>query len=361
MKTLYRMVFRNLISVFLGMLLISVVLFELVYFFGELTRYLDDDELQARDYMRVLGLYVPLAVSYASPLSLLFALVFTLSSLYENREMTVIHSGGISLVNFGLPILGFGLLISFATFYFDNFIVTRSEHQRNEYFADKFQRDRVTRREVLVAITNEGQRLYIANSFDPEDKELRELSIVDKDETGHLSRRIDAVSALWDSERNLWRLEQVRIFTYERDGEITESQKTSMADPDINESLQSFTTQDLPIEEMPLGEAYEYLNSLKRRKLPYLDTAVSFHQRFAFPFTPLVVSLIGLAMVARFRQNTLLMSLLASIAIAVVFYIFRLYAGIASTEGYIPPWLSGWLGILFFLGLGILLFLEAPS
>ena len=82
MKLLYRMVFRSLVPVFVGMLLISVVLFELVYFFGELTRYLDDEQLSTLDYLWVLGLYVPLAVSYASPLSLLFCLgVYALVAL----------------------------------------------------------------------------------------------------------------------------------------------------------------------------------------------------------------------------------------------------------------------------------------
>ena len=361
MKILYIMVFRNLIPVFVSMLFISVVLFEVVYFFGELTRYLDDTELKVQDYLWVIFLYVPLAVSYALPLSLLFALVFTLSSLYDNREMTVIHSGGISLVGFSIPILLFGLIISLGTFYFDNFIVTKSEQQRNAYFALKFQRERINPNEVIVAITNQGRRLYIANSFDPERGELYELSIVDKDEQGNVRRRMDALSATWQSEENLWRMEQVRIFTYQADGEITETQEPFSIQPDINEPVQSFATQNMPIEEMSLNVAYEYLQSLKRRNLPYLDTAVSFHQRFAFPFTPLIVSLIGLAMVARFRQNTLLMSLLASIGISIVFYIFRLYAGIAGAQGQIPPWLSGWLGILFFLLVGIMLFFRAPS
>ncbi len=361
LKTLYIMVFRSLIPVFTGMLMISVVMFELVYFFGELTRYLSNDNLNIGDYWYVLRMYAPLAISYSSPLSLLFALAFTLSSLYDNREMTVIHSGGISLVGFAIPILVFGLLLSLGTFYFDNFIVARSERLRNEYFTTVFQQDQISRSEVVVAITDEGNRLYVANSYDPETTEMRELSIVDKDQTGNVSRRIDAVQAVWDEENQMWRLQQARIFDYGPEGEVTERQEALLADEDLNEPMQSFQTQNLPIEEMTLNVAYEYLNSLKQRQLPYLDTAVSFHQRFAFPFTPLIVSLIGLAMVARFRQNTLLMSLLASIGIAVLFYIFRLYAGIAGVQGYIPPWLSGWLGILFFLLLSLALFFRAPS
>ncbi|MEM9424872.1 MAG: hypothetical protein AAF975_08830, partial [Spirochaetota bacterium] len=62
MKTLHRMVFQNLIPTFIGLLFIAVILFELVYFFGEMTRYLDDEELQASDYLYVLGMYVPLAI-----------------------------------------------------------------------------------------------------------------------------------------------------------------------------------------------------------------------------------------------------------------------------------------------------------
>ena len=361
MKTLYRMVFRSLVPVFLAMLLLCVVLFELVYFFQQLTRYLDDEQLRAVNYLQVLRLYIPLAISYSLPFALLFALVITLAALYDNQEMTVIHSGGISLFRFSLPVLVFGTLVSLGTFYFDNFVVTRSERLRNEYFQRVFQRERVIRSDVVVAIANEGKRLYIANSFDAEFQELGELSIVDKDASGYVRRRIDAVRAIWDNEQELWGLQQVRIFDYEQDGQIRERQQAILTDPKLNEPVQSFATQSLPIEEMTLGVAYEYLNSLKRRKLPYLDTAVSFHQRFAFPFTPLIIALIGLAMVSRFRQNTLLMGLLASVAISVAFYIFRLYAGIAGTQGYIPPWLSGWLGILFFLGVGIVLFIGAPS
>ena len=361
MKTLYRMVFRSLIPVFLAMLLLCVVLFELVYFFQQLTRYLDDEQLRTTDYLQLLRLYMPLAVSYSLPFALLFALVITISGFYDNQEMTVIHAGGISLLRFSLPILVFGTLISLGSFYFDNFIVTQSERLRNEYFQRVFERDRVVRSDVVVAITDEGRRLYIANSFDAEFQELSELSIVDKDVSGYVRRRIDALRAVWNVERELWGLQQVRIFDYEQNGQVRETQMGLLADPDINEPVQSFETQSLPIEEMTLGVAYEYLNSLKRRKLPYLNTAVSFHQRFAFPFTPLIIAIIGLAMVSRFRQNTLLMGLLASVAISVVFYIFRLYAGIAGAQGYIPPWLSGWLGILFFLGVGVVLFIGAPS
>ena len=361
MKTLYRMVFRSLIPVFSGMLLLCIVLFELVYFFQQLTRYLDDEQLRAVNYLQLLWLYIPLAISYSLPFALLFALVITLASLYDNREMAIIHSGGISLFRFSLPILIFGMLVSVGTFYFDNFVVTRSERLRNEYYQRVFERERVIQSDVVVAIANEGRRIYIANSFDAEFEELNELSIVDKDTSGRVRRRIDAVRAVWDTEQKLWGLQQVRIFDYEQDGQVRERQEAILRDSELNEPVQSFATQSLPIEEMTLDVAYEYLNSLKRRKLPYLDTAVSFHQRFAFPFTPLIIALIGLAMVSRFRQNTLLMGLLASVMISVVFYIFRLYAGIAGIQGYIPPWLSGWLGILFFLGIGIVLFIGAPS
>lgn len=360
MRIIPTMLLRGVIPIFGGMTLISVALFELLYFFGQLTRYLDREDIGFQMYLRLLFLYMPLALSYSIPLSFLFALVFVLSSLYDHNEVVVIHTGGVSLTRFGMPILMMGIVLSIGSFFFDNFVVTHSERLRNSLFSEVFETNRVSRSEVTVAITREGNRIYIASGLNQVSNELINLSIIDKEPGKGLLRRIDAKSGVWSDIDQAWVLNSVRIFTY-RDGELFEESQNQLIDKDLNEPTSTFFTQVLPLEEMDVMEAYRQLESLKRRKLPFLETAVNFHQRFAFPFTSFIVAMIGLAMVARFRQNTLLMSLLASIGIAVSFYVLRLYSGIAGTQGAIAPWLSGWLAVLIFLVLGVFILFKAPS
>lgn len=355
---LHLMLTREILPLFIGMLFLFIVIFELIYFFGELTRYLSNPEIQFIKFFKAMFYYIPISVSYSLALAFLFSLVFTLSGFYERNEIIVIITSGVKIFQFNLPVLIIGFLISVGSFFFDNYIVVKSEHIRNQLSREYFQGNQIDPQTVNIAITKQG--IYIASEIDPANSEMKKVSFV---ENG-MRRRIDAQKAIWRAEENIWELRDVRVLRFDEDGTLQQEIKYILKDEKLNEPISTFTAPIIPIEEMNIRDAYNYLQSRKRRNLPYLKNAVDFHQRFANTFTPLIVSLIGLSMVsivASLRQKTMLIGLLCSVALSVLFYIVRLLAGVAGTAGWVDPWLSGWLPIIIFLPLGILLFLYSPS
>ena len=56
---------------------------------------------------------LPRTISWAVPLSVLFASCFMLSNLYSKNELTAIFASGVSLIRFTLPLIVFSLIFAF--------------------------------------------------------------------------------------------------------------------------------------------------------------------------------------------------------------------------------------------------------
>jgi lipopolysaccharide export system permease protein len=74
-----------------------------------------------------------------------------------------------------------------------------------------------------------------------------------------------------------------------------------------------------------------------------------------------VVILLSTAMGGRFRKNIMLMSLLTSLGISVVFYIMEMITMMMARLDYIPPVMGGWIPVVSFISLGIILLRSAKT
>jgi lipopolysaccharide export system permease protein len=63
----------------------------------------------------------------------------------------------------------------------------------------------------------------------------------------------------------------------------------------------------------------------------------------------------------RFRKNILLMSLLASLSAAVVFYVMEMISMMMAKLGYIPPVIGAWFPVCTFVIIGFLLLGNAKT
>jgi lipopolysaccharide export system permease protein len=63
----------------------------------------------------------------------------------------------------------------------------------------------------------------------------------------------------------------------------------------------------------------------------------------------------------RFKKNILLMSLLASLIAAVIFYVSEMISMMMARLGYIPPLMGAWFPVFVFIVLGILLLRHAKT
>ena len=110
------------------------------------------------------------------------------------------------------------------------------------------------------------------------------------------------------------------------------------------------------------GENSRYLSvfELKRRWKRSKSTdnilLVRIHQHFTFPLTHIILLLIGLPFVLNQNNRSVVLGVLVSVAICVAYYIVNAMCTELGAKGALQPVVAAWLPVLFFTGLGVVLF-----
>ena len=117
MKIIQRYVLQLFFPVFTVALLFFILLLELADLFSNLAQYLQNG-VKFIDLLRVMYFYLPKCVSFAMPLSVLFAASYTMGNMYAKNELTAIFASGFPLAALVAPLIFFGFLLSIGMFFF---------------------------------------------------------------------------------------------------------------------------------------------------------------------------------------------------------------------------------------------------
>ncbi|MDC7220385.1 MAG: LptF/LptG family permease [Spirochaetales bacterium] len=359
MKTLTRMIFRDLIPVFLVALLFFVMILQLLDIFNNLWKFLNNDVPLTTVFVIALY-YVPKCISYVLPVTILFSVTYTLGNYFANNELIAILNSGISLFRLSLPILIMGLAVSLGSFLFDQYVVIETYRIKNEMTTDLTGKKVNYNNSQVTILTEGGERIYHAVFYNDSQKELSRPLVLDRDGEGRLIRRIEADRASW--EEDVWFFKKVRIYEgFGGESAPVLKEYDEFSDPALNEDPATFRRDLRNVEEMTLADAKEWIHSQMKAGLPYKEALTDYYQRFSFALTSFIVTLISCALGSRFKKNILLMSLLSSLGLSVIYYIFQMLTALMATYGTVTPLMGAWLGfILFFMG-GIILFRYAPT
>jgi lipopolysaccharide export system permease protein len=184
MNTLDRYLIRQFIPVFLGGLILFVFLVELIDLFANIFKYLNQDA-SALDIIKVSFFYLPKAVSYSLPISLLFASSFVLGDLYSRNELIVVFSSGIPLFRFSFTMIVIGFLFSIGSFYFEDRVVIKTLTLKNELSRVLLKQEKKGAESDIVVKSEGGRLLYITEYFDIANTILVNITIVERDSNGN--------------------------------------------------------------------------------------------------------------------------------------------------------------------------------
>jgi len=110
MKLLHRHIFANVAATCLA----AVGLFTFVLLLGnalkDLLGYVLSGQLELETFLRLIGLLVPIVVSYALPGGILTGVLLVLGRMSSDREITAIRASGVSVAGISAPIFFFALL-----------------------------------------------------------------------------------------------------------------------------------------------------------------------------------------------------------------------------------------------------------
>jgi lipopolysaccharide export system permease protein len=359
MRSLVTMIIRAIVPVFLVALLFFVLILQLVDLFANLWRYVENDVSFGQIGLVALY-YLPKCITFSLPIASLFAVAFTLGTYQANNELIALFGSGISLARFTMPLLILGALLSLGSFFFEDRVVIDTYRQKNELSRQLLRENRSLSRSRPTVLDHNNTVIYHAEYYNNNNQTLSDLTIVERTPEGQMLRRIDADWAEWVE--SSWTLHDVRIFNWiQETGEVLQENRTTYRNEKLNAPTDNFRKSDKEVEEMPLAEAKQWIDSLIRSGLPYREMLTNYYRRFSFALTPFIVVLISAALGGRFKKNILLMSLLTSLSVSVLYYVFQMITVIMANHGYITPLAGAWTPFLFFTFLGGVLFKFSRS
>jgi len=360
-RLLRGMLLRQFAPIFLVALAFFILLLQLMDIFVSIWRYVAHD-VPALEVARIALLYLPKCISFALPVSFLFAISYTLGLLYAGNELFAIFGSGVSLHRLVLPFITLGLLISVGSFYFEDAVVIPAFKTKNDAFA-KAVKQVTSLSQQRVTVTSPDQRVvYTADYYNDAEQKLQGITIVVRDAGMNLANRIDAMSADWRGTR--WVLSGCRIFTWDAStGLLSDETRATWDSPLLSEPPETFRRLASSVDQMRRADAQRYVGLLRKAGLTdfYREALTDYYRKYSFALTPFIVAFIASSLGSTFRRNILLMSLLSSLVISVGFYVAQMVASILAKNGLINPLTGAWTPFALFLLLGFMLFRTART
>ena len=357
MKTLHRMLLRAFVPVFLVILFFFVLVFELLDISSNLWRFISH-ETSLLGMGTIALYYLPKCVSYSLPVALLFSVAFTLGILYRNREVISVFGAGMNLYRFVFPLVLLGTLLSVGSFYFEERVVIQTLKTKNRLVQEALKQTVTYSNSNVTVKSSSGRFVYNVNYYNDRNQTLTGLMLLEKDESNRIVRRIDAEYADWNGSN--WVLHNHRIYSWDGDDMVAERHSTYSA-ADLTEKPEIFRRVSSKIDEMQAADANEYIQGLKKAGLAYKEPLTEYHRKFALALTPFMAVLIAASVGGLFKKNVLLMSLLAALAIFVVYYVIQMITMTLARNGVIAPAYGAWTSFVIFLFVGFGLFRAAQT
>jgi len=257
-----------------------------------------------------------------APIAVLVTTLIALSLLGRSNELTAAKALGISLFRVGLPVVvgAVGTAVLFAWLQAD---VLVASNQRMGDLRDEItgkQRTGGGRRPDQRWLAGDGRVLYNYLSFDEGNRRLRRLQVLQFDERYGLRARLVAENA--EHTPAGWVISDAWARTGEGFSEF--SWIPGPARFDLPEEPGYFAAERRGASEMSFAELDDYITELETSGQAVPELQVALHQRVGFPFTSVVMALVGMPFAFRLERRGGLYGLGFSVVLAIAF--FAVYA-----------------------------------
>jgi lipopolysaccharide export system permease protein len=356
MKLIDKYLLRQLLVPLFYCLMGFVMIFVIHDLFGHL-----DDFVEAStnpvDIVKYYFILVPSLLNHIAPTALLLAVLYSLSLLTKNNELTAMRASGVSLYRLLVPFIAVGALFSVAVFY-----INERVGPNNAYWCDQFIRGLKYREAPDLHLVrnhplkNEvGHRIWLVREFNKVTYEMKGVQMIQERDDGSYETEYNAESASWMD--NLWWFENVSIQKYDENSNPMgrPAERRAMEIPNLTESPKEFLA-DMREDQtfMSAAEIAAFVRShpnlSDRSSARYLT---DFHYRLATPWTCLILTLLGIPMGGKTGRSGAFIGVFLSVGLFFLYYVLITFFINLGKSGGLAPMAAAWIPNLIFLILGI--------
>lgn len=368
MRLLDRYLFRELLTPLAYCLGGIVLLGDCFALFGDLEK-LQERKLHFLDVVEYSVAITPEFLVLVLPITLLLALLYTLTNHSRSNELTAMRAAGISLGRICAPYFVVGAILSAGLFLTNEWVVPRSSDWKNHILARYVQKpgDIESKNEVVnFGFTNaRDHRAWFMSQYRLATAEMIKPQVKWRSaESSLLLLRADRA----EHTNGVWTFYNVAEYSQADDtAPLVPALLTNvLAMPDFDETPRQIRS-EIKISsyqglnrnrnsDIPLTDIFAYLRL--HPSLPPADSGwlfTKFYGRLAAPWTCLVVVLIAIPFGASTGRRNLFFGVAGSIFICFAFFVIQQVSLALGSGGYLPAWLAAWLPNVVFGALGLAL------
>lgn len=292
----------------------------------------------------------PATLATFLPMSLLLALLLTLTELSYRNELTAIWAMGISPLRVIVTLAPLAILIGVLHFVLvDRAVPAAAPTLRNWGIADYGEKKlKVGERDPLWL--RSGRDIIRAASASPDSRRLEDVVIFKRNAQGLLIEQVYAASASLDE--NGWKLQN--SVTYPADGSPAIRATSAVYAGEARPAEAGYRSGDP--EEMTISDLSYFIANNGFGIRPTFVYRTWWHKRLTALAVSLVMIALCVPLATRFRRGGGLGWLFAAgVGLGFTFFVFDGIATSVGELGLVSPWLAAWLPVLLFACLALYL------
>ena len=353
-----------IIKQFLAKLIATTTAFIVIFIVVDVIDNLDKFIDASMPAVAILKYYIhtlPWFTSIGFPMAMLLSTVFTLSILQKNSELTAIKASGVGFTRITAPLLIMGLIFSFLSFAFDNYVVTKHYQKRllleEKHAIRKSRTNNAKKRNIYRQL--DANTIFSIKRFQFKNKMAYGISI-QKFNDQNLYYRLDSPKMQWNDEKHSWIIPSYTIRNW-NNGKLnfTSHSQDSIMYSEITPI--DLTRETGKPEEMDYRNLSEFVSKLKRNGIYEPRWAVNLHFKTALAGTSFLMVLFGLSLAIRKPRSSLAIGLGASIGVIFLYYAVLKFGQTLGYKGVLNPFISVWGPNFIFFLIGSYLFIRMKT
>ena len=303
------------------------------------------------------GYRLPAALHQALPTIVLVATVFLFMELQRHNELTALKAAGLSLHRVSLPVLVLAGAVSVGAFVFQETAAPVLNAKADEL-------DRVEIRKIAARGSAPQYHWYRRSEsefvrigrLDRALRQVQGVTLIQTDASFRLVKRLDATHAVWAPNGLELGLSVLREFEPDKAMRTTwQDEKGRLAD-----SLEALGTMPAP-SAMTFMELRAYVRHLRERGQAVGTQVLRLHSKLSFPLMSLVLAVLAIAFTARWQRGGRLIGAAVAVVIVIAYSIVNSIALSLGRVDLLPSVVAAWTATIVFGGIGIALFIRAPT
>lgn len=354
-----RYIFLRLLVITGVVLLMLIFIFVMIDFSENSDDFADQGAEMAEIFRAYYLNYVPEMTRLVLPVAVFVACLFLTGQLSDRLEITALKAAGVSLYRLIVPYMAFALFCAIGISLLDAFVIPKSNAERiafeEQYLKSKS--DDIDRSDIYRQPTA-NTKLQV-NYFDKNQQIGYRVRLTEFDGL-NIIRTTTANRMTWQDSTQSWELESVVDRIFKKDGykELTYAKKDTV----LNVYPRDLTRTTSDIYQLTYKEAREYIASIERSGAGGIEIPqVQFYGRLAYPFSIIVVIIVGFAFASVRRQGGKGAYLAAGLTISFLYLAFMKIIEPFGYYGTLPPEVAATLPHIFFFLVGIGLLIHAKK